>query len=108
MGALISLAIGLAIGYLSLRLGDLGQLIMGLLLTLLILYYLNARRPASASALAIGAGGVVAIWLGSVILNTITDPAVHTEAPTYIGFMVGFLVIAIGLGIGLLTRSRRG
>ncbi len=107
MGPLISFAIGLAIGYLSVRLGDLGELIMVLLLALLLAYYLRARRLASASALAIGAGGVVALWLGSVILTTITDPAVRTEAPTYIGFVVGLLVVAFGLTVGIFVISRR-
>lgn len=107
MGTLISLAIGLAIGYLSVQLGDLGELMMVLLLVLLLAYYLRAGRLGSASAVAIGAGGAVTLLLGRVILNTMTDPAVHTEAPTYIGFALGLLVIASGLTIGIVAMARR-
>jgi hypothetical protein len=107
VGTLVSLAIGLAIGYLSVRLGDLGELMMALLLALLLAYYLRAGRLASASAVAIGAGAAVALLLGRVILNTMTDPAVHVEAPTYIGFALGLLVTVSGLAIGIVAMTRR-
>lgn len=89
------------------RLGDLGELMMALLLALLLAYYLRAGQLASASAVAIGAGGAVALLLGRVILNTMTDPAVHTEAPTYIGFALGLVVIASGMAIAIVARTRR-
>jgi hypothetical protein len=100
VGPLISLGIGLAIGYLSLSLGDLGVLSMVLLLALLIVYYLRMRRLGSASALAIGAGGMVTLVLGSVVLGTLTDPAIHTEAPTYVAFSVGLVVVSLRVNAG--------
>ena len=89
------------------RLGDLGELMMVLLLVLLLAYYLRTGQLGSASAVAIGAGGAVTLLLGRVILNTRTDPAVHVEAPTYIGFALGLLVIVGGLAIGIIAMTRR-
>jgi hypothetical protein len=106
MGPVIGFAIGLAVGYLTLSLGELGILSMVPFLTLLFVYYLRTKRLGSASALAIGAGGVVTLVLGSVVLSTFTDPAIHTEAPTYIAFVVGLVILAGGLTLGTITLTR--
>ncbi|MBA3688516.1 MAG: hypothetical protein H0W81_06785 [Chloroflexi bacterium] len=107
MGLIVSLGIGLALGYLTLSLGQVGGLTMIPLLALLTIYYLRGRRVASASALAIGAGSMAALVLGSVVVSTLTDPAVHTEALTYIGFIVALVVLGYGLMLGMVALSRR-
>jgi hypothetical protein len=107
MRLLLRFTMGLAIGFLSLWLGDLGTLTMVLLLALLILYHLRRGQLGSASALAVGAGGVVTLLLGAVVLSTITDPAVHTETPTVLAFIVGLLVASSGVTLGIVGFSRR-
>ena len=107
MGLVVSLGIGLALGYLALSLGNVGELSMVLFLALLTIYYLRTARLGSASALAIGAGGMAALVLGSVVASTMTDPAVHAGAPTYIGLILALMVLGYGVVLGIVTLSRR-
>jgi hypothetical protein len=107
MSELVAFLIGAAAGYLGVRLGDLGEAAVGLFLAALIGSYLWRSRISSAAALSIGAGAVVVVLLGGIVLDTARDPAVHLEAPTYVGLMVGLLLAAFGLALGVSAFIQR-
>jgi hypothetical protein len=107
MTAIIAFLIGAAIGYLGVRLGDLGEVAIGALFALVLAYYLRKGRIGSASGLALGSGVVIVFVLGSVVLDSVQDPAVHVEAPTYVGLAIGLLLAGLGVTLGVFAAQRR-
>jgi uncharacterized SAM-binding protein YcdF (DUF218 family) len=107
MSEIVAFLIGVAAGYLGVRLGDLGEVAIGLFLAALIGSYLWRRRVSSAAALSLGAGAAVVVLLGGIVLDTMRDPAVHVEAPTYVGLMVGLILAAFGLALGVTEFMQR-
>lgn len=108
MSKALSLLIGAAAGYLGVRLGDLGELAVGVFLTALLVAYLRTDRITSAAALAFGAGAVILVFLGAVVLDSVRDPAVHVETLTYIGVLVGLALAAFGVALAVTATVRRG
>jgi hypothetical protein len=104
---IVAFLIGAAAGYLGVRLGDVGEVAIGLLLAGLIAYYVWRNRISNASAVSLGAGAVVVILLGGVVLDSVRDPAVHIEAPTYVGLSIGLVVAAFGVALGVTAVVQR-
>ena len=100
---LIAALLGIAIGYLAVRLGDLGQLIMVGLLLGLVAYYAYSGRRRSAGLTMLASGGTVAAILGRIVLTTLVDRAVHMQASDVTSFWIA-LVVAIG-GLTIAVRS---
>jgi len=100
---LVAVLLGIAIGYLAVRLGDVGQLvIVGLLLGLVAYYaYTAGRRSPGLTLLA--SGGTVSAILGNIVLETLVDPAVHMQPSDVTRFWIA-VVVAVG-GLVVAVRS---
>jgi hypothetical protein len=100
---LIASLLGVAIGYLAVRLGDVGQLIMVGLLIGLVAYYASTGRRRSAGLTLLASGGTVSAILGNIVLETLIDPAVHMQPSDLTRFWIA-VAVAVG-GLTVVVRS---
>jgi 4-hydroxybenzoate polyprenyltransferase len=94
--AAVAFAIGGIVGYLALRLNELGWWFGAAVLAIMSIYYVVRKRQADTGWLLIGAGVIPGLFLLRNAVLAIIDPAVETSFDTWIMLAIAAILAMAG------------
>ena len=96
MQAAVAFAIGGTVGFLALRLNELGSWLGAAVLAIMSVYYVYRRRQADAGWLVIGAGLIPGLFLMRNAAIAVIDPAVETSPDTWLMLAIAAILAMAG------------
>lgn len=99
---LVSAAIGAVLGFLALRLGEVGWALAGALLAAMSVYYASRRMYLELGWMVLAAGLAPGLILARNGLTAILDPAVEVGLDTWLMLTIAIVATVVG---GLLVTS---
>jgi len=106
MSWILALLIGLMAGYGAVEGRSTGLLVAGLALVVLPILYVRQGRLPDIGLLFIGMGAIPAVLLGTLLLDSLRDPAVQPESSTLPLFGLAVLLIVAGAAIFVVSMAR--
>lgn len=94
--AAVAFAIGGIVGFLALRLNELGWGLAAAVLAIMSAYYVYRRRQADAGWLVIGAGLIPGFFLVRNAAIAVIDPAVETSSDTWVMLAMAVILAMAG------------
>ena len=106
---LVAAAIGASLGFLALRVGEVGWALAALLLSVMSVYYAAQGKRVELGWMLIGAGLAPGLILARNVLTAFADPAVSVYWDTWVMLGIAAGTTALGLLIlGSIRSDTRG